>query len=81
MLSFVSAWNAFSIPLILAQAPDIQPYTVVLQKYVISEQNTVNWTLLSAGSLIGLIPVLVVFAAIQRRLVTQGGLGAAVAGR
>jgi ABC-type glycerol-3-phosphate transport system permease component len=81
MLSFVSAWNAFSIPLILAQTPDIQPYTVVLQKYVIAEQNTVNWTLLSAGSLIGLIHVLVVFAAIQRRLVTQGGLGAAVAGR
>jgi multiple sugar transport system permease protein len=78
-LAFVSAWNAFSIPLILAQAPDIQPYTVVLQKYVIAEQNTVNWTLLSAGSLIALVPVLLVFAVIQRRLVTQGGLGAAVA--
>ncbi len=78
-LAFVSAWNAFAIPLILAQAPDIQPYTVVLQKYVIAEQSTVNWTLLSAGSLIALVPVLVVFAVIQRRLVTQGGLGAAVA--
>jgi multiple sugar transport system permease protein len=80
-LAFVSAWNAFAIPLILAQAPHIQPYTVVLQKYVIEEQNTVNWTLLSAGSLIGLVPVLLVFAVIQRRLVAQGGLGAAVGGR
>jgi multiple sugar transport system permease protein len=78
-LAFVSAWNAFSIPLILAQAPSIQPYTVVLQKYVVAEQNTVNWTLLSAGSLVGLVPVLIVFAIMQRRLVAQGGLGAAVA--
>ena len=80
-LAFVSAWNAFSIPLILAQSPNIQPYTVVLQKYVIAEQSTVNWTLLSAGSLIGLVPVLLVFAVIQRRLVEQGGLGAAVRAR
>jgi multiple sugar transport system permease protein len=80
-LAFVSGWNAFSLPLILAQSPNIQPYTVVLQKYVIAEQNTVNWTLLSAGSLIGLVPVLLVFGFLQRRLVAQGGLGAAVRAR
>jgi multiple sugar transport system permease protein len=80
-LAFVSGWNAFSLPLILAQSPNIQPYTVVLQKYVIAEQNTVNWTLLSAGSLIGLIPVLLVFGFLQRRLLAQGGLGAAVRAR
>jgi len=80
-LAFVSGWNAFSLPLILAQSPNIQPYTVSLQKYIIQEQSTVNWTLLSAGSLIGLIPVLVVFAFLQQRLVAEGGLGAAVATR
>jgi multiple sugar transport system permease protein len=80
-LAFVSGWNAFSLPLILAQSPDIQPYTVVLQKYIVEEQSTVNWTLLSAGSLIGLIPVLLVFAFLQRRLVAEGGLGAAVRAR
>jgi len=80
-LAFVSGWNAFSLPLILAQSPNIQPYTVALQKYVIVEQNTVNWTLLSAGSLIGLVPVLLVFGVLQRRLLAQGGLGAAVRAR
>jgi multiple sugar transport system permease protein len=80
-LAFVSGWNAFSLPLILAQSPDVQPYTVVLQKYVIEEQSTVNWTLLSAGSLIGLVPVLLVFGFLQRRLLAQGGLGAAVRAR
>ena len=80
-LAFVSGWNAFSIPLILAQSPNIQPYTVALQKYVIVEQNTVNWTLLSAGSLVGLVPVLLVFGFLQRRLLAQGGLGAAVRAR
>jgi ABC-type glycerol-3-phosphate transport system permease component len=80
-LAFVSGWNAFSLPLILAQSPNIQPYTVVLQKYIVTEQNAVNWTLLSAGSLLGLVPVLVVFGFLQRRLVTEGGLGAAVRAR
>ena len=80
-LAFVSGWNAFALPLILAQSPDIQPYTVVLQKYIIQEQSTVNWTLLSAGSLIGLVPVLLVFAFLQQRLVAEGGLGAAVRAR
>lgn len=80
-LAFVSGWNAFALPLILAQSTDVQPYTVVLSKYVIAEQSTVNWTLLSAGSLIGLIPVIVVFAVLQRRFVGRGGLGAAVAVR
>ena len=80
-LAFVSGWNAFIVPLILAQSPDIQPYTVVLQKYIIEEQGTVNWTLLSAGSLIGLVPVLFVFAFLQQRLVAEGGLGAAVRAR
>lgn len=80
-LAFVSGWNAFSLPLILAQSPSIQPYTVVLQKFVIGEQNSINWTALSAGSLVGLIPVLVVFGVLQRRLVGSGGLGAAVAAK
>jgi ABC-type glycerol-3-phosphate transport system permease component len=80
-LAFVSGWNAFSIPLILAQSPHIQPYTVVLQKYIIEERGSVNWTLLSAGSLIGLVPVLLVFAFLQQRLVAEGGLGAAVRAR
>lgn len=77
-LAFISGWNAFSLPLILAQSSSIQPYTVVLQKYIIVETSTVNWTLLSAGSLIGLVPVLLVFGFLQRRLLAQGGLGAAV---
>jgi multiple sugar transport system permease protein len=77
-LAFVNGWNAFSLPLILAQSSGIQPYTVVLQKYIIVESSTVNWTLLAAGSLIGLVPVLLVFGVLQRRLIARGGLGAAV---
>src|SRR5205823_4196297 len=33
-LAFISGWNAFSLPLILAQSSNLQPYTVVLQKYI-----------------------------------------------
>jgi ABC-type glycerol-3-phosphate transport system permease component len=78
-LAFIDGWNSFSIPLILAQSPNLQPYTVVLQRFVIAEQNTVNWTSLSAGSLIGLVPVLLVFGILQKRLVGRSGFGAAIA--
>lgn len=78
-LAFVDGWNSFSLPLILMQRADAQSYTVVLQKYVQADVG-INWNLLAAGSLLALIPVLVAFALLQRRLVTSGGFNGAVRG-
>lgn len=78
-LAFVEGWNSFSLPLILMQRQDAQPYTVVLQKYVQTDIG-VNWNLLAAGSLVALIPVLVAFAVLQRRLQSSGGFSGAVRG-
>jgi multiple sugar transport system permease protein len=79
-LAFIDGWNAFSLPLILLPVDTLQPYTVALQRYVADIGFGVNWPLLSAGSLLGVIPVLTLFALLQRRLVRVGGLGGAIKG-
>jgi multiple sugar transport system permease protein len=79
-LAFIDGWNAFSLPLILLPRENVQPYTVALQKYVGDVGFGINWPLLAAGSLLGLVPVLTLFALLQRRLVRVGGLGGAIKG-
>jgi len=79
-LAFIDGWNAFSLPLILLPNQNVQPYTVALQKYVGDIGFGINWPLLAAGSLLGLTPVLTLFALLQRRLVRVGGLGGAIKG-
>ena len=79
-LAFIDGWNSFSLPLILIPKADVQPYTVALQRYIQEIGYGINWPLLSAGSLVALVPVLTVFAILQRRLVRVGGLGGAIKG-
>ena len=79
-LAFIDGWNSFSLPLILIPKDTAQPYTVALQKYIQEIGYGINWPLLAAGSLVALVPVLTVFAILQRRLVRVGGLGGAIRG-
>jgi ABC-type glycerol-3-phosphate transport system permease component len=79
-LAFIDGWNSFSLPLILIPKDNAQPYTVALQRYIQEVGFGINWPLLSAGSLVALVPVLTVFALLQRRLVRVGGLGGAMKG-
>jgi ABC-type glycerol-3-phosphate transport system permease component len=79
-LAFIDGWNSFSLPLILIPKAAAQPYTVALQRYIQEIGYGINWPLLSAGSLVALVPVLSAFAVLQRRLVRVGGLGGAIRG-
>ena len=79
-LAFIDGWNSYSLPLILIPKEAAQPYTVALQAYIREVGFGNAWTLLASGSLAGLVPVLVVFAVLQRRLVRVGGLGSAIRG-
>jgi multiple sugar transport system permease protein len=79
-LAFIDGWNSFSLPLILIPKDTAQPYTVALQRYIQEIGYGINWPLLAAGSLVALVPVLLVFAVLQRRLVRVGGLGGAIRG-
>lgn len=79
-LAFVDGWNSFSLPLILMQRPEVQPYTVLLRNFVQPSEGGINWSLLAAGSLLGAVPVLAAFALLQSRLVGAGDIGGAVKG-
>jgi multiple sugar transport system permease protein len=79
-LAFVDGWNSFSLPLILMQRAEVQPYTVLLRNFVQPSEGGINWTLLAAGSLLGAVPVLLAFALLQSRLVGAADIGGAVKG-
>jgi multiple sugar transport system permease protein len=79
-LAFVDGWNSFSLPLILMQRAEVQPYTVLLRNFVQPSEGGINWSLLAAGSLLGAVPVLVAFALLQSRLVGAADIGGAVKG-
>lgn len=71
-LSFLIGWGEFLFGLTLAQGPDVQPVTVLLNAFV--GQHGTSWGALMATATLISIPVVCVFALFQRFLV--GGLTA-----
>jgi multiple sugar transport system permease protein len=64
---FLGSWNNFFGPLIFLNSPQL--FTVPLMLNQFRGQYTVDWTLLMAGSAIAVIPVLVVYIILQRRII------------
>ncbi|MFF0013678.1 carbohydrate ABC transporter permease [Streptomyces sp. NPDC005374] len=71
-LSFLLGWGEFLFGLTLAQGPDVQPVTVLLNAFV--GQHGTSWGALMATATLISIPVVCVFALFQRFVV--GGLTA-----
>jgi multiple sugar transport system permease protein len=68
ILTFLTSWNQFLWPLVVAQSEDKYTLPVALAIYSIGEKRA-NYGLLMAGSVIVVIPVLLVFLALQRHFV------------
>lgn len=73
-LTFMGSWNNFMWPLIITNSTEMKTLPIGLQSF--QGQYETNWTLLMAGSLIVLIPVIVVFLANQKFFVEGIQLGA-----
>ncbi|TPQ20879.1 carbohydrate ABC transporter permease [Streptomyces sporangiiformans] len=71
-LSFLIGWGEFVFGLTLAQDPDVQPVTVLLNAFV--GQHGTSWGRLMATATLISIPVVCIFAIFQRFIV--GGLTA-----
>jgi multiple sugar transport system permease protein len=69
-LAFVSAWGEFVFGLTLATSDEMQPVTVVLNRFI--GQYGTRWNDLMAISTVVALPIVVIFAALQRFIV--GGL-------
>jgi multiple sugar transport system permease protein len=72
IFTFIAAWNEFIVALTLATSPEQFPLTVAINNYV--GQYSVDWGHLFAGSVIATIPVIILFAFIEGKVV--GGLTA-----
>ncbi|MBU2665460.1 carbohydrate ABC transporter permease [Actinoplanes bogorensis] len=65
ILTFLSSWNNFLWPLVVATTDDKYTLPVALALYAIG-QNRIYYGLLLAGAVVVVVPVLIVFLALQR---------------
>jgi multiple sugar transport system permease protein len=70
--TFIAAWNEYVVALTLIQDDGRKPLTVGISSYVTGYQQ--SWDQLFAASIIAVVPVVILFAAIEKHLV--GGLTA-----
>jgi multiple sugar transport system permease protein len=68
ILTFLASWNNFLWPLVAASTEDKYTLPVALALYAIG-QNRTDYDLLLAGSVVVVLPVLVVFVLLQRHFV------------
>jgi multiple sugar transport system permease protein len=68
ILTFLTSWNMFLWPLVVAQSEDRYTLPVALAIYAIGE-NKSDYGLLMAGSVVIITPVLVVFLVLQKHFV------------
>lgn len=67
VLTFLTSWNNFLWPLVIATSEDKYTLPVALALYAVG-QNATKYGLLLAGSVVVVLPVLVVFLVLQRRI-------------
>ena len=72
IFAFIAAWNEYIVALTLMTAPERRPLTVGITSYVTAYVQ--HWNHLFAASTLAIVPVVVLFALIERHLV--GGLTA-----
>jgi len=69
LLAFVFGWNNFLWPLIVTNSNQFQVLTVGISNF---ESNfTVQWNLVLAGSLVALVPMVILFAIFQKHIVNS----------
>ena len=79
ILQFQGTWNDFFWPLILFGQGNVDHYTIQLGLAQLHSQYQQQWPSVSAGSIIAILPVFVIFLAFQRYFVS-GAVSAGVKG-
>jgi multiple sugar transport system permease protein len=72
--TFMGAWREFMWPLVVANSQEIMPLPVLLASF--QGLYTTDWTLLMAGSIIVLLPIILIFIFSQRFFIEGIQLGA-----
>lgn len=74
IFTFMGAWREFMWPLVVANSQEIMPLPVLLASF--QGLYTTDWTLLMAGSIIVLFPIIIIFVLSQRFFIEGIQLGA-----
>ena len=69
---FVNTWNEYAAAFVLVQDPDLQPLTVSIPRFL--GLYIKDWQYLFTTAIIAIVPVIILFALIEKRLI--GGLAA-----
>lgn len=67
IFTFMSAWNNFEWPLIIATSDEL--YTLPVAIYSVQGQYTQDWGLIMAAALVMVLPIIAVFLAAQRHFI------------
>ena len=68
IFTFIAAWNEFVVALTLTQTPSKQPLTVAINGFI--GAYSIEWQHMFAASVIATIPVIVLFALIERKVIS-----------
>lgn len=68
IFTFIAAWNEFVMGLTLSTVPESQPLTVGINSFI--GNYTVQWNYLFVSSVIAIVPVVILFALIERKVVS-----------
>ena len=68
ILTFLGSWNNFLWPLVVSSTEDMYTLPVALALYSVG-QNSTQYGLLLAGSMVVVVPILIVFFALQKHFV------------
>lgn len=77
LVTIVSEWNDYLWPLVITDRPETMTLPVGLSLLQTMESNSGSYGILMAGAVMVIVPVLIVFAALQRHIVaglTQGSV-------
>ncbi|GHH36916.1 carbohydrate ABC transporter permease [Streptomyces candidus] len=68
IFTFITSWNEFAMGLTLTTQPESQPLTVGINNFV--GAYTVQWNYIFAASVVAIVPVVILFAFIERHVVS-----------
>lgn len=64
LMSFIQAWGNFILPLILITKTSMKMLTVGIPQ--LQQQGITNWGIISASSIFGILPVIIIFIALNK---------------
>jgi multiple sugar transport system permease protein len=68
IFTFIAAWNEFVVALTLVTTPEKQPLTVGINSFIGAYE--VQWQYLFAGSVVAVVPVVILFIFIEKHVVS-----------